>query len=157
MRFRKTMRILILLFLVLTSFTIVEFTGKVIGITDGDTIIVLTKDNKQVKIRLEGIDCPESKQEFGQKAKQATSDLCFGKVVTIKKSGEDRYGRTLAFVYVGGVCVNKALLEKGMAWHYKKYNQDPELAKLEVVAREKRIGLWSMPNPVPPWERRKAH
>lgn len=63
------------------------------------------------------IDYPEYKQDFGYKAKQATSDLCFGKEVRIEKSGEDQYGRILAFVYVGEICVNKELLRLGMAWH----------------------------------------
>ncbi len=92
------------------------------------------------------------KQEFGTKAKQATSDLCFGKEVTIQKIGVDRYGRTLAYVYLRDLCVNKRLIELGMAWRFKKYNSDQELAKLELVAVEKKVGLWSQPNPVPPCE-----
>ena len=92
-----------------------SFTALVVGVTDGDTIVVLTSDKKQIKIRLEGIDCPEFKQDFGYKAKQATSSLCFNKEVMIEKSGEDQYGRTLAFVYVGDICTNKELLKLGMA------------------------------------------
>ena len=65
------------------------------------------------------------------------------------------YGRTLVYVYIGDVCVNKKLLELGMAWHFKKYNKDPELTKLEIEEREKKIGLWAQPNPMPPWEWRK--
>lgn len=128
------------------------FTAKVVGITDGDTIVVLTSDKQQIKIRLEGIDCPESKQDYGERAKQATSDLCFGKEVKIQKSGEDRYGRTLAYIYVGDICVNKELLSLGMAWHYKQYNKDQELARLETEAREKKNGLWSQLNPIAPWD-----
>jgi micrococcal nuclease len=137
------------------SFTI--FNAKVIGITDGDTIVVLTLDNQQVKIRLEGIDCPEMKQDFGTRAKQATSDLCYGKRVSIHKSGVDRYGRTLAYVYVGDTCINKELLRLGMAWHFKKYNGDQELAQLEIQAREKKVGLWSQQDPVAPWDWRKKN
>jgi micrococcal nuclease len=128
------------------------FKAKVIGVTDGDTIVVLTENNQQIKIRLEGIDCPESHQDFGYRSKQATVELCFGKDVTVQKSGEDRYGRTLAYVFVGDLCVNKELLRLGMAWHYKQYNKDQELAKLETEAREKKIGLWSQPNPTAPWD-----
>jgi len=131
-----------------------DFFATVIGITDGDSIIILTKDNKQIKIRLEGIDCPEQNQDFGQKAKQTITALCFNKQVRIEKCGEDRYGRTLAFVYVGDLCVNNELLRQGMAWQYKKYNQDPALAKLEADARSKKIGLWSLPSPTPPWDYR---
>jgi endonuclease YncB( thermonuclease family) len=132
-----------------------KFTAKVIGVTDGDTIVVLTNDKQQIKIRLEGIDCPESNQDYGERAKQATVQLCFGKEVTVQKSGEDRYGRTLAYIYIGNVCINKQLLSLGMAWHYKQYNKDTELAKLEIEAREKKAGLWSQPNPTPPWDWRK--
>ncbi len=77
-----------------------NITGKVIRIIDGDTIVVLTSNNEQIKIRLEGIDCPESNQDFGTQAKRATSDLCFGKQVRVVQSGTDRYGRVLARVFV---------------------------------------------------------
>lgn len=135
--------------------SITMLTGKVIRITDGDTIVILTEDKQQVKVRLDGIDCPESSQDFGTRAKQATSDLCFGKEVRIEKSGEDRYGRTLGFVYVGNVGVNKELLRQGMAWHYKYYNKDQEYAKLETDAQKAKVGLWSQPNPTPPWDFRR--
>lgn len=131
-----------------------SFKAKVIGVTDGDTIIVLSEENKQIKIRLEGIDCPESNQDFGSLAKQATVNLCFQKFVTIDKTGEDLYGRTLGHVYVDKMCVNKELLRLGMAWHFKKYNKDPDLANIEAAAREHGIGLWSHPSPIPPWEYR---
>lgn len=107
-----TRLILSITLLLLTSHQ--EFKAKVIRITDWDTIVVLTSDNQQIKIRLEGIDCPESKQDFGQKAKQATADLCFGKDVIIQETGKDRYGRTLAFIYAGVLCVNKELIRLGM-------------------------------------------
>lgn len=132
--------------------SIISFQGKVIKITDGDTIVVLNEKNEQIKVRLEGIDCPESSQDFGTQAKKATSDLCYGKTVRVEQSGTDRYGRMLAFVYIDDVCINKDLIKQGMAWHYKKYNKDQELAKLEVDAREKKVGLWSMNNPVAPWD-----
>lgn len=148
----KLLSTLILSILLSTS----TFTAIVIGVTDGDTIVILTKGKKQIKVRLEGIDCPEFKQDFGYKAKQATSDLCFNKEVRIEKSGEDQYGRTLAFVYVGDICVNKELLKLGMAWHYKHYNKDPELARIEDNARAAKVGLWSQPNPVAPWDFRHS-
>lgn len=148
-------RLLGVLFLALTIATNV-FNAKVVKVTDGDTIVVLTDKNEQVKVRLEGVDCPELKQAFGMKAKQATSDLCFNKRVRVVKSGKDRYGRTLAFVYVGKVSVNKELIKRGMAWHYKKYSKDPELAKLEVLARKANVGLWGQGKAVAPWAWRKT-
>lgn len=148
-------RLMLIGLLVMGFGAVTEFDGKVVGVTDGDTITVLLQDNTTVKIRLEGIDCPETKQDFGQKAKQATSELCFGKAVRVVKSGEDRYGRTLGFVFVDGVCVNEELLKKGMAWHYKKYNQNEKLAKLEEEARREKAGLWSQPDTIAPWDFRK--
>jgi len=82
----------------------------------------------------------------------ATVALCFEKRVRVEKVGVDTYGRTLAFVYVNDVCINKELLRKGLAWHYKDFNNDPELAQLETEARTKKVGLWSQPDPVAPWD-----
>jgi len=146
------MKSLFLLSISLVVLQLAVFKARVIGVHDGDSITVLTSDNQQIKVRLEGIDCPELKQDFGQRAKQATSALCFGKDVRVQQTGKDRYGRTLAYVYVGDVCINKELLKQGMAWHFKKYNSDPEYAKLENKARSQKVGLWSHPNPVAPWD-----
>lgn len=147
-------RILNLFLLVMLSSFVQDnvFFGKVVRVIDGDTIVVLNDANVQIKIRLEGIDCPESNQDFGTQAKKATSGLCFGKRVKVVQSGVDRYDRVLAFVFVDDVCVNEELLKLGLAWHYKKYNQDEELAQLEATARKLKVGLWSMKEPVAPWD-----
>tara|TARA_R110002111_G_scaffold100976_6_gene156488 strand:+ start:48095 stop:48721 length:627 start_codon:yes stop_codon:yes gene_type:complete len=128
-------------------------TGKVIGVTDGDTIKVLV-NNQTVKVRLEGIDAPESSQSFGNKSKEALSEMVFGKTVTIKKTGEDRYGRTLGIIMVGDVDANAKMIEDGWAWHYKKYNDEERLAKLEISARTTKSGLWADANPLAPWDYR---
>jgi micrococcal nuclease len=135
-----------------------EITGKVIGISDGDTITVL-QDRTQYKIRLYGIDCPESHQDFGTKAKQFTSDLVFGKQVKVVKQDMDRYGRTVGMVYVGDVCVNQEIIKNGFAWLYQRYCTSTickEWSKLEQQARSSKIGLWSQPNPIPPWDFRRG-
>lgn len=128
-----------------------DLVGKVVGVSDGDTITVLV-DKKPIKIRLEGIDAPESKQSFGNRSKQALSDLVFGKVVIVKKTGEDRYGRSLGFVSRDGIDINATMLQEGWAWHYKKYNRDSRLADLELQARAAKRGLWSESNPLAPWD-----
>jgi endonuclease YncB( thermonuclease family) len=129
-----------------------DFSGKVVGITDGDTIRVL-RDNEEVKIRLEGIDCPETHQAFGNKAKQATSDLAFGKTVTFRAKGKDRYDRTLADIILpDGTNLNRELVRTGFAWWYRKYSNDESLGKLEAEARDAKRGLWVDKNPVPPWD-----
>nr|WP_319406290.1 thermonuclease family protein [uncultured Desulfosarcina sp.] len=128
--------------------------GKVVGVADGDTITVL-ENRTQYKIRLYGIDTPESHQDFGNRAKQFTSDLVFGKQVCVIKKDMDRYGRTVGMVYVGDVCANEALIENGLAWVYRKYCKMEiceSWLELESMAIDGDIGLWSHPNPVPPWD-----
>jgi len=129
-----------------------SFKAKVIGVTSGDSIVVLLDDNSQLKIRLEGIDCPELQQAYGDSAKQVIVALCFKKRVRVEKVGLDGYGRTLAFVYIDDLCLNKELLRLGYAWHYRKYNDDPELAQLEVEARNAKVGLWQQDSLVAPWD-----
>jgi endonuclease YncB( thermonuclease family) len=131
------------------------WTGKVVGVSDGDTITVLRPEKSQVKIRLHGIDCPERGQAFGKKAKQFTSNMVFGKTVTVKPTDKDRYGRIVAWIYMDGKSLNEALVMAGLAWHYKKYSSDQNLSDAESKARNKRVGLWSDPHSIPPWEYRR--
>lgn len=130
-------------FVLLTLFfpaLLIAWDGKVVSITDGDTIKVL-KDGKQFKIRLASIDCPEKGQSYGLAATKYTANLVAGKVVKIWTTDTDRYGRTVAFVFVGDKNLNKELLSVGLAWHYQKYSRGPELAKLEFEARAKKIRI----------------
>ena len=131
------------------------FSGKVIRVADGDTITVLV-DSTQYRIRLEHIDAPESHQDYGTKAKQALADKIFGKEVTVKWTGRDRYKRILGVVHLGGRNVNLELVREGWAWHYLQFSKDQEFAKAEKEAREKKLGLWAGANPIPPWEFRKG-
>ncbi len=133
-----------------------EITGKVVGVSDGDTITVL-QDKTQIKVRLNGIDCPESGQPFGERAKQFTSALCFGDIVTVKTAGKDRYGRTLGdVVLTDGRVLNQELLKAGMAWWYREFSKDNALEAWEAEARQAKRGLWSDPNVVAPWEWRNG-
>jgi endonuclease YncB( thermonuclease family) len=129
--------------------------GKVVKIADGDTLTLLV-DSKQHRIRLSDIDAPERKQPFGTKAKQALSDLAFGKRARVVQVTVDRYGRIVGRVYVAKIDVNQQLVARGYAWVYRKYSDDAELLRLEAEARDKRLGLWADPNPIPPWEWRKG-
>lgn len=131
------------------------FTGKVIGIKDGDTFEVLY-DNEPERVRLAEIDCPEKAQAFGTKAKQYASDLCFGKTVTVTNTGRDRYGRIVGKVVTeDGINVNEELVKAGFAWHYKQYSDSEILDEYEQQARTQKIGLWSAKRPVAPWDYRK--
>lgn len=131
------------------------WSGRVCGVTDGDTISVL-QDGRAVKIRLYGIDCPEKHQAFGMRARQFTSSLAFGKEVEVRPVERDRYGRLIAWVYVGPRCLNEELLRAGFAWHFKRYSRDSHLAELELQARTAHSGLWRDSEPTPPWEFRKT-
>ncbi len=128
-----------------------RFTGKVVGVTDGDTISVM-RESAPVTIRLDGIDCPEGGQDFSQRAKQFTSRMVFGKTVDVVVKDVDRYKRLVARIVVNGEDVSLALVRAGLAWHYKQYSNDPLLARAEVEAREQGIGLWGQGRQIPPWE-----
>ncbi len=135
---------------------------KVVGIADGDTLTVLYQDEKRKeKVRLATIDSPEMNQAFGKKSKASLSEMAFGKEVEIRKISVDKYGRIVAEVYAGDVNLNVEQLRRGFAWYYRKYKNEInarsqlEYEDSENYAREKRLGLWQLEKPIPPWEFRK--
>lgn len=135
-----------------------ELVGQVVGVTDGDTITVLDDQRTQHKIRLAGIDAPEKAQAFGQQSKEHLSSLVFGRRVTVEAEKQDRYRRTVGKVVIDGRDANLAMVVAGMAWHYKKYEdeQTPSdrllYADAEQGARDARLGLWRDAQPTPPWD-----
>ena len=135
--------------------------GKVVGVTDGDTVTVLDEQRQQHKVRLAGIDAPEKRQPFGSRSKEALSDKVFGKTVAIEWNKLDRYGRIVGKIVVDARDVNLGQIEAGLAWWYQKYSSEQSVAdrklyeQAEVNARMKRLGLWSEPAPTPPWDWRK--
>lgn len=132
-----------------------SFSGRVVGLADGDTIDVL-RNSRPVRVRLHGIDCPESGQAFGRQARQYTSKLAFGRTVKVHVRGMDRYGRFVADVLLpDGSSLNRELVRAGLAWHYVRYSMDRTLASLETEARASRRGLWVDARPVPPWAFRR--
>jgi micrococcal nuclease len=133
-----------------------DFSGPVVSILDGDTIEVL-HNGRAERIRLSGIDCPEKGQAYGKRAKQAASELVFGKKVTLQTFGKDEYGRTIADVILpDGTNINQMLVKDGWCWWYPKYApENVILAELQRRARRSGLGLWADPEPVPPWEWRK--
>jgi micrococcal nuclease len=132
------------------------FQGKVIGIKDGDTFEILF-DGQPERVRLAGIDCPEKSQPFGNNAKQYASNLCFGKIVTVTSTGKrDRYGRIVgAIVTEDSLNINQLLVKEGLAWHYRQYSDDEQLADIERTARVQRKGLWIDNEPIAPWDWRR--
>jgi endonuclease YncB( thermonuclease family) len=130
--------------------------GKVVHIADGDTLTILVAGNKQIKIRLAGIDTPEKAQPFGNKAKQVLAALAFQKQALIEVETKDLYGRTVGTVIVKGTDVNAELVRQGMAWVYRKYTNDQKLYALESEAKLAKRGLWATDHPIEPWLWRKG-
>lgn len=128
---------------------------KVVGVKDGDTVVLL-RNGKEETIRLYGVDTPEKAQAYGQKARQFTSDMVFGKYVRLITHNKDRYGRTVGTIILpDGRSLNEELIKNGFAWHYKAYSNDVNLANAEADARRFKRGLWQDANPVAPWDYRK--
>lgn len=156
----NTVFLLVLLLTLAPSFSVQaqEHTGRVVGVSDGDTITVLDAEKRQIKVRLAEIDTPESGQPYGSRAKQELSELIFNKMVTVKVQDTDRYGRTVGRVYVDGLDVNAEMVRRGAAWVYRQYAKDQSLYALEHQARQDRRGLWGLPEAeqIPPWEWRHA-
>jgi len=138
-------------------------TGKVVKITDGDTLYALDANNKQHKIRLAGIDAPERKQAYGLASRKHLASIVAGQQVTVGYQKRDRYGRIVGKVLFGGIDACLEQVKTGFAWHYKKYQheQSPEdrqlYADAENQARDERLGLWRENNPNPPWEYRRLY
>ena len=108
------------------------FTGRVVKVTDGDTITLLVDGNRQVKIRLAEIDAPERRQAFGRVSTEALASMVFGKDVRIVDHGKDRYGRTIGDVFVGETNVNYEMVALGLAWQYRRYSHSERLAEVDT-------------------------
>ncbi|GEM_PF-924528 len=138
-----------------------SISGRVVGVTDGDTLTVLSPANQQYLVRLEGIDAPESSQAFGQRSKQNLSRLVFGKQVNLDCENKESYGRLICKVMLPDgedVCLDQ--VRDGMAWHYKQYQSEEApadraaYAAAEDAARHAHLGLWSDAHPVMPQDYR---
>ncbi len=131
--------------------------GKVVGVSDGDTITVL-HDGRGEKVRLYGVECPEHRQDFSRKAKEFTSERVFGKTVEVKPIGTDRYGRMVGIVTIDDKSLNEELVKAGLAWVYIQYCKEffcNRWEKSQEDAQKAKSGLWSTPNPIPPWKFRQ--
>ena len=151
----------LLIFSVCTASASKIIQGKVVSVADGDTITVLDAEKTQHKIRLQGIDAPEKAQAFGAKSKQALYEMVHGKTVQVSFEKSDKYGRILGKVLLDGQDICHQQIKAGLAWHYKKYlNQQPladrdAYSASETAAKNEKLGLWSDPRPVAPWDFRK--
>lgn len=158
---KTTLILLSLLFTTISMAYAETLTGRVVAVADGDTITVLDNNNTQYKIRLAGIDAPEKKQPFGNVSKKSLSDLVYGKQVHVDWQKQDRYGRIVGKVLVNETDANLEQINRGMAWFYRKYqnelvlNDRLDYLHAEEYAKSSRIGLWTDNEPIAPWDFRK--
>jgi len=152
---------LVIALLVGTGFTQAEvLDGRVVRIVDGDTIVV-DHGGERRKVRLSAIDTPERDQPWGEAATKEMRRLVAGKTVSVDWHKEDRWGRLIGNVYADGEDVGRLMVERGMAWHYKRYAMEQRASDrvaysdAERAAKAAKHGLWSDPEPIPPWEWRK--
>jgi endonuclease YncB( thermonuclease family) len=136
-------------------------TGRVVGVSDGDTLTIRDASDQQFKIRLSGIDAPEKGQPFGRQAKGSLSEMVFNKQVVVESDKKDRYRRRVGKVQHEGTDVNLEQIKRGMAWHYTAYAKEQApadreaYASAEVEARAHRRGLWQESTQSAPWEFRR--
>lgn len=129
-----------------------ELRGKVVQVKDGDSMVVRTGGDN-VGVRVFGVDCPERGMPFSARAKSFTTGLVGNREVTVVVHDVDRYGRIVGDLKLDdGRSLARELLREGLAWYYRRYANDPEYEKLESEARAAKRGLWSEPNPIPPWK-----
>lgn len=137
---------------------VAPYAAHVVAVTDGDTVRVIDVNQRQHKVRLQGIDAPEKSQPYGRRAKASLIELVAQKDVWVDTHKHDRYGREVGRILLEGRDIDLEQLRRGLAWHYKAYarEQTPEqrqaYANAEAQAREAHLGLWADPAPVPPWE-----
>lgn len=131
-----------------------SYKGSIIRVIDGDTFVFQTVDGS-LKVRMYGTDAPERDQPYSKESADFLRQF-LNKDAVLKGNGVDRYGRTLAVLFIDGQDINLLSIKNGCAWHFKRYSNDKQYAAAEEYARKNKIGLWKLPNPVPPWEWRKA-
>jgi endonuclease YncB( thermonuclease family) len=130
------------------------WTGNVVHVTDGDTVVVTT-GGRAVTVRLAEIDAPEDGQPGGDEARAALSRMVAGRSVSVDERDVDRYGRVVARLAVDGLDAGEEMLRQGHAWHFTRYSDDARLANLELGARTARMGIWGTPDPIAPWDYRR--
>lgn len=133
-----------------------SFSGRVIVVIDGDTVLML-RNNHPVKIRLANIDAPEKEQDFGAASRAALAQLVLHRQVEADSRSVDKYGRIVALLKVGTLNVNEEMVRQGMAWEYSNFHRDRHYLALQQAARQAKRGLWQQPHPMPPWQWRSQH
>lgn len=134
------------------------FVARVVGITDGDTVTLLTGSRQRIKTRLWGVDAPEKRQAFGIKSRQCLSNLVYGQTVNVSKMDIDKYGRMVAMLRFKGKDMGKEQITRGMAWWYKSFApKQNSYRDAQDEAKSGKLGLWIDKAPVEPWRWRQSN
>jgi len=140
--------------------------GVVRAVYDGDTVLLATRGASRLKVRLYGIDAPETRkpdilgQSYGDISKRMLMFKIMGRRVTAEIVEIDQYKRAVAVIRYQGRDINREMTAEGMAWAYRHFLQGAyasEYIGAEELARSRRAGLWRDSNPLPPWEFRNEH
>ena len=135
--------------------------GMVRAVYDGDTVLLATREESRLKVRLYGVDAPETRkpdspgQPYGGIARRTLMYKIMGRRVTAELVDIDQYKRAVAVIRYEGRDINREMVEEGMAWAYRQYLQGPYASEYiagETRSRSRRAGLWRESNPQPPWE-----
>jgi micrococcal nuclease len=125
-------------------------------VLDGDTVII-REEAHSYHLRLLDIDAPELHQDFGKQSKRSLVQLCLNTNISVQPQGQDRYGRTLGYLYCGNTDASQSQVALGMAWFNQRYSNRATLSALQQQAQQQGLGLWQEANPMPPWHWRKLH
>ena len=131
--------------------------GKVVAVSDGDSLTVVATAGAKHRVRLAEIDAPERKQSFGGAARKSLSEICLKKPVAVDVVEIDKHKRVIGRVKCGEVDASSEQVRRGMAWVSRGTLPNSPLPEMEANARLRAIGLWSGKNPEPPWQWRKRH
>ena len=134
------------------ALTWADFGARVVTVHEGDRLTIHHEGHSET-IYLKGIDCPELKQPYGKQAKHATAAYVGNREVVVRALKRDRDGRATAEILLqDGRNVAHELVKEGLAWSRPDTTEGRSLGDVEQLARAERKGLWSEPNPVPPWK-----
>lgn len=146
---------LIIIVIITWPLNVSAWTGKVVGVVDGDSVKIFRPGQGEVETRLYGIDAPEYNQAFGRAAKKHLASLLSRQQIKVETLDQDGYGRPVVIIWKDGLNANEKLVRDGYAWVYRRYCKKPfcrEWLMLESNARKEKLGLWQQVQPAPPWE-----
>lgn len=135
-----------------------DLSGRVVGVLDGDSLIMRTDGGEEHTVRLFGIDTPERGQPHADRARSALLQMVSRQTVNVVHIDTDNFNRIVGTVYLGDNNINLAMVNAGHAWWFQRYApHERQLQAAEQAARAAGKGLWAQAEPVPPWEWRRRH